>query len=206
MCVQKNAWGNSGIAVAQELPITGRIFRNSSFTEIIVGWEVRDAWETNDLSIFYQGLRRLLFTYRYLSPDLRARLSPALKGDLPAIRVGFCKYSGPRAPTALDRIRDNEPLRWAMNTMSVREYVSGIAGQSGRFGKIEERTNRLGSFLMRGFVLPETIAALEMVADEVFVSHNYRCPYRAKAGCATSTGSRRTRLAPSGMLPALSWS
>jgi hypothetical protein len=31
-------------------------------------------------------------------------------------------------------------------------------------------------------------------------------PYRAKAGCATSTGSRRTRLAPPVMVPAVSWS
>jgi hypothetical protein len=33
-----------------------------------------------------------------------------------------------------------------------------------------------------------------------------RFPYRAKAGCATSTGSRRTRLAPPVMVPAVSWS
>jgi RHS repeat-associated protein len=32
------------------------------------------------------------------------------------------------------------------------------------------------------------------------------CPYQAKAGCATSTGSRRTRLAPLGIVPDLSWS
>ena len=29
-------------------------------------------------------------------------------------------------------------------------------------------------------------------------------PYQARAGCATSAGSRRTRLAPPGMLPVLS--
>jgi len=31
-------------------------------------------------------------------------------------------------------------------------------------------------------------------------------PYPAKAGCATPAGRRRTRLAPPGMAPALSWS
>jgi hypothetical protein len=31
-------------------------------------------------------------------------------------------------------------------------------------------------------------------------------PYRAKAGCTTSVATLRTRLAPSGMMPALSWS
>jgi hypothetical protein len=31
-------------------------------------------------------------------------------------------------------------------------------------------------------------------------------PYQAKAGCATSAGSRRMRLAPPSMVPALSWS
>jgi hypothetical protein len=96
----RDAWGNEGIAFAP-------------FTEIIIGWEFRGAWEPNDLSIFRQALRRLLFTYRYLSPDLRARLSPALKGELAAIRVGCCTYDDRRASTALDRIRDNEPLRWA---------------------------------------------------------------------------------------------
>jgi hypothetical protein len=31
-------------------------------------------------------------------------------------------------------------------------------------------------------------------------------PYQAKAGCPTITGRRRTREAPVGMAPALSWS
>jgi hypothetical protein len=40
-----------------------------------------------------------------------------------------------------------------------------------------------------------------------FSEYEYKLyPYRAKAGCATSAGSRRTRLAPPGVMPALSWS
>lgn len=120
----RDTWGGSGLAFAQEIPITGRIFRNLAFTEVIVGWEVRDPAEREDLSLFYRGLRRLLFTYRYLAPDLRAKLAPALRGQLPAIRLGGCTYSGHRATTAIERLRDNEPQSWHVKILSIADHTS----------------------------------------------------------------------------------
>jgi MFS family permease len=45
-----------------------------------------------------------------------------------------------------------------------------------------------------------------LVQQEFPKQHFTRFPYQAKAGCTPSAGGRRTRLAPPGMLPALSWS
>src|SRR5271168_3111139 len=54
--------------------------------------------------------------------------------------------------------------------------------------------------LRRAMVNPEREPLCGVVeADETIIPFR-----RAKAGCATSTGSRRTRLAPPGMVPALS--
>lgn len=59
-----DAWGGVGILVAQEQSLTGKIFRNTPFTEIIVGWEVRHPVEAAEHEIFYKALRRLLYAYR----------------------------------------------------------------------------------------------------------------------------------------------
>jgi len=170
----RDAWGGKGIFIAHELSTNGRIFRNRPFTEIIIGREIRNAVEDNTLTAFYIALRRLIYTYRFLTPDLRATLNPALKGQLPAIRRGMSLYSGQRAPTAVERIRDNEPQNWNLDTLSIQDYVSGVAAHSTTFGKQEHRTENLGSYLMDGFVLPETMAALEAVADDTFLSRNFR--------------------------------
>jgi hypothetical protein len=125
-------------------------------------------------TFFYEALRKLLYTYRYLTPDLRARLGPALRAHVPTIRRGVSNYKNPRAPVALDRLRDNEPQNWRLDTLSFKEYVSGVASHSSRFGNLEQRTMNIGSYLMDGFVLPDTIAGLEAVAEECLQSGNYR--------------------------------
>jgi hypothetical protein len=170
----KDAWDGYGIVMAQEWSLAGKIFRNTSYTEIVVGWEIRETRQAGNLHIFYEALRKLLYTYRYLTPDLRARLGPALKAHVPTIRRGVCNYKNPRAPVALDRLRDNEPRHWRLDTLSFKEYVGGVASHSSRFGNLEQRTTNIGSYLMDGFVLPDTIAALEAVAEECLQSGNYR--------------------------------
>jgi hypothetical protein len=61
-----------------------------------------------------------------------------------------------------------------LDTLSIKEYVAGVAAHSSRFGNLEQRTANIGSYLMDGFVLPETAAALEGVAEQIHQSTNYR--------------------------------
>ncbi len=169
-----DAWGGAGILFAQEPSLDGKLFRNSAFTEIVIGWEIWNQSDKNDISIFYQALRRLVYTYRYLTPDLRASLGPALKGHVQTIRRGSCIYKNPRAATAIDRLQDNEPQYWRLEILSTKGYASGVAAHSAQFGTVEARAMNLGSYLMDGFVLPETVAALEAIAEEALTSGNYR--------------------------------
>jgi hypothetical protein len=63
------------------------------------------------------------------------------------------------------------------------------------FVKVSNQTATTQNSITPTFTLPLT--------DQITTA---LCPYQAKAGCATSTGSRRTRLAPLGIVPDLSWS
>jgi hypothetical protein len=124
--------------------------------------------------MFHHALQRLLLTYRYIVPDLRAKLEPALRGVVPVVRAQFSSYRDPRASTALDRIRDNEPERWHLEIVSIGEYVGGLASPSSRFGDVQQRSDQVGSFLMRGFILPQNLAALEAAMEQAFWSKTYQ--------------------------------
>jgi hypothetical protein len=52
----KDAWDGSGIVMAQEWSPTGKIFRNFSYTEVVVGWEIRESPQADDSHIFLRGV------------------------------------------------------------------------------------------------------------------------------------------------------
>jgi hypothetical protein len=81
--------------------------------------------------------------------------------------------------------------------MSEKDEKSGIKNWTVR---MEDGSIR--SFLAREKARFVDSNGGDMVALEVFDPY----PYPAKAGCPTIPGRRRTRAAPAGMAPALSWS
>ena len=51
-----------------------------------------------------------------------------------------------------------------------------------------------------------SLAGDRRIAEISTTPYSPAFPYQVRAGCVTAAGSRRMRLAPSGRVPALSWS
>ena len=75
-------------------------------------------------------------------------------------------------------------------------------GRPGGYAVARARWRRCLAFSLALRLLAR-IVLLDLVV--FFISGSDLSPYRAKAGCTTSVATLRTRLAPSGMMPALSW-
>ncbi|WP_193171069.1 hypothetical protein [Nisaea nitritireducens] len=172
--VISDKYGSSGVAIAVENKNNGKIFGNSSFTEVIIGREVKNEKEYDDLRFFSVALRKLLYTYRYLTPDLRSRIDPSNGCGGKFLMTARTLYSGTMAPTALERLSDSIPEEWSVTIVKVDDYVSGVAGHSNKFGDISDRSENVGSFLMSGFILPKSLFDLEIVMENAFHQKNMR--------------------------------
>jgi hypothetical protein len=106
--------------------------------------------------------------------NLRAKITAAVKTEIPIIRRKFVVYSPERAKTAIDRLRDYEPQsNWEIDTIFFSPYIAGLAGRS---DQSKEIAAQVGSFLMAGFEPSESLAAIEVIAENAFSSGSFVPP------------------------------
>ena len=127
---------------------------------------------------------------------------------IPSLAVSF---AGGDLRADVSMLRDQiAPLRDQANSQVMGGTLLG-AGLGAALGAAVGGGRGAGIGAASGAIVGTGVGAANAQNAAGYLQQQYngyyaQFPYRAKAGCATSTGSRRTRLAPPGMVPAVSWS
>lgn len=159
--------GRSGPIVAIEKPVTGRIFYQDIYTEVLTCTEAPDTIENAGLQGHAPLLERLIGTYRYLKPDPRVSMAPETPVDTTPLRVGFYRYSDEeRKMPFVERIQNAAPTSLRLSIMSYKTAARAL--QDHDVSSLQNRCEQLGSWLMSGFALTANLAEIERLVDVAF--------------------------------------
>jgi hypothetical protein len=159
--------GRSGPIVAIEKAVTGRIFFQDIYTEVLTCTEAPDTNESSGLQGHARLIERLVGTYRYLKPDPRLPMASDVPADTTPLRVGFYRYSDKeRSMPFAERIQNASPSSLSLSIMSYKTASRALQDHERAF--LHDRCEQLGSWLLTGFSLPDNLAEIERLADLAF--------------------------------------
>jgi hypothetical protein len=122
--------------------------------------------------------------------DVQSKISDTIDKELATARENTKRVIEEFMAEKIDAL--NKPQ---METTRANELISEQTTQA---------SSRIATIVggLPGYLSASAISGLSRLIYDA--QHKERSPYRAKAGCTTSAATLRTRLAPSGMMPALS--
>lgn len=165
--------GRSGPIVAIEKSVTGRIFYQDIYTELLTCTEAADLNESAGLQGHAPLLARLIGTYRYLKPDPRLSMAAETPADTTPLRVGFYRYSDEeRSMPFAERIQNAAPASLSLSILSYKTAARAL--QDHDAPSLKNRSEQLGSWLLNGFALPDNLAEIERLADVAFNIGRFR--------------------------------
>lgn len=165
--------GRSAPIVAIEKAVTGRIFYQDIYTELLTCTEAPDTNESAGLRGHAKLIERLVGTYRYLKPDPRLSMASEVPADTTPLRVGFYRYSDEeRNMPFADRIQNASPPSLSLSIMSYKTASRSL--QDHERASLHDRCEQLGSWLLTGFSLPDNLAEIERLADLAFNTGRFR--------------------------------
>ncbi|MBS0222353.1 MAG: hypothetical protein JSR91_16595 [Proteobacteria bacterium] len=161
--------GRKALILAVEKEINGRIFHQDIYTSLEVRWEVPTERAAQDLRPFDRLLVRFISTYRYLNPDTRLILRDGIPDDSTPRRVALYPYSDADLQShpveRLARAPAKDPqlsiLSYHTAGRALQDHAEGSAA-------LATRGKTLAGYLASGFALPETLLAIERLANLAF--------------------------------------
>ncbi len=157
--------GRSGLALAIEKDIAGRVFYNDLFTSLQFHWEVSNVENAAELLPYRLLLKKFIGTYRFVNPDTRVAVSADILAPNP-IRVGAYMYSQSELHmTYQERLLRTKPRALRVSTASYGRAARALQDHDGDTDLLQARGQTVAGYLANGFGLSENLMEIERLAD-----------------------------------------